>query len=508
MAIIGKLIQRSTAIGFKRISRSRADYKQQLAALRKNIDAAKKTSFGVSYQFNALLAKNDLVSRFQQVVPITDYECFEKEWLREAINGKKDQIWPGRIKYFALSSGTTGAPSKRIPVSTEMIRSFQRVSLRQFSILHDLNLTDSFYSAKMLAVGGSTKLKKINQHYEGDLSGILKKHASLIAAPFTKPNKKITRLKDWKEKLPMMVKEAPKWDIGMMAGIPSWCILLLEEIVSHYKLNSIHDIWPNFQVYVHGGVFMAPFEERLNKVCQKPIVLLDTYLASEGYFAYQTNPRNKGMTMLMNNSIFFEFVPFNTQYFTPNGELIDKHRAYTISEVKAGVDYAMVITTNAGLWRYMLGDLVQFIDTTTHEMKISGRIKQFLSICGEHLSLDNINQAILNVCTAHQISISEFTIFADQKAFQHCWYLGCDQVVNTDQLIEQIDHVLQSLNDDYAYVRKHNMAIPKAKVLPNSVFYNYLESIGKLGAQNKIPRVLNNEQSTDWINYLNANGYL
>jgi hypothetical protein len=198
MPIIGKLIQRSTAISFKRISRASADYKQQLEALRQNIEHAKKTAFGQQYNFAAILQKSELVSKYQQNVPITEYEAFYTNWLEATINGKKDQIWPGRIKYFALSSGTTGAPSKRIPVSTEMIRSFQRVSLRQFSILHELNLPDSFYSAKVLAVGGSTKLKKIDQHYEGDLSGILKKHTSLIAAPFTKPNKKITNLKDWK----------------------------------------------------------------------------------------------------------------------------------------------------------------------------------------------------------------------------------------------------------------------------------------------------------------------
>ena len=508
MPIIGKLIQRSTAISFKRISRARADYKQQLEVLRQNIDVSKKTTFGQKHHFSTLLHKSDIVSRFQQRVPITDYDEFYENWLHETIIGKKDHTWPGRIKYFALSSGTTGAPSKRIPVSTEMIRSFQRVSLRQFSVLHELNLSDSFYSAKVLAVGGSTKLKKIGQHFEGDLSGILKKHTSLIAAPFTKPNKKITNLKDWKAKLPLMVQEAPKWDIGIMAGIPSWCILLLEEIVAHYQLKSIHDIWPNFQVYVHGGVYMDPFVERLKKVSGKPVILLDTYLASEGYFAYQTSPRKKGMTLLMNNSIFFEFVPFNAEYFDESGELKNKYKAYTISEVKPGIDYAMVITTNAGLWRYMLGDLIRFVDTTTHEIIIAGRIKQFLSICGEHLSLDNINQALVRVSQARQLSISEYTIHADEQNLKHCWYVGCDTELPAKELMHLIDEALQATNDDYAYVRKHRMPLPSLKVLPTAVFYAYLESIGKLGAQNKMPRVMNKQQADRWTTYLSANGYL
>jgi acyl-CoA synthetase (AMP-forming)/AMP-acid ligase II len=508
MPIIGKLIQRSTAISFKRISRVSADYKQQLEALRQNIEVAKKTNFGLHHSFATLLQKSDLVSRYQQSVPITEYDEYCAKWLQATIDGKKDHIWPGRIKYFALSSGTTGAPSKRIPVTTEMIRSFQRVSLRQFSVLHELNLPDSFYSAKVLAVGGSTQLKKIDQHFEGDLSGILKKHTSLIAAPFTKPNKKITKLKDWKAKLPMMVEEAPKWDIGIMAGIPSWCVLLLEEIVKHYQLQNIHEIWPNFQVYVHGGVYMDPFVERLKKISGKAVVLLDTYLASEGYFGYQTSPKRKGMTLLMNNSIFFEFIPFNAEYFTETGELKHKYKAYTISEVKAGIDYALVISTNAGLWRYMIGDLVRFLDTTTHEIIIAGRIKQFLSLCGEHLSLDNINQGLKEVSSRHQLSFSEYTIHADDVDLQHCWYIGCDAHIADDSIIEELDAALQAINDDYAYVRKHGMPMPSLKLLPTNVFYTYLESIGKLGAQNKIPRVMNKDQAKLWRQFLSANGYL
>jgi hypothetical protein len=305
-----------------------------------------------------------------------------------------------------------------------------------------------------------------------------------------------------------MVQEAPKWDIGIMAGIPSWCVLLLEEIVKHYKLDNIHEIWPNFQVYVHGGVYMDPFVERLQKISGKPVVLLDTYLASEGYFAYQTSPKKRGMTLLMNNSIFFEFIPFNAEYFTESGELKNQYKAYSISEVKPGIDYALVISTNAGLWRYMIGDLVRFIDTTTHEIIIAGRIKQFLSLCGEHLSLDNINQALKEVSSKVKRSFSEYTIHADEANQQHCWYIGCDEQLASSAIIAQIDTALQAINDDYAYVRKHSMPMPQLTVLPTSVFYNYLESIGKLGAQNKIPRVMNKEQATKWTAFLNANGYL
>jgi hypothetical protein len=198
----------------------------------------------------------------------------------------------------------------------------------------------------------------------------------------------------------------------------------MERIVEHYKLQHIHEMWPNLEVYVHGGVFMEPYIERLDKISGKKIKLLDTYLASEGYFAYQTSLHSNGMKLLLNNGIFFEFVPFNSDYFDENGELIDNHEAFTISQVKEGVDYAILISTNAGLWRYLIGDLVRFTNVDTYEIKITGRIKQFLSLCGEHLSLDNINQALLSVSRELKIGISEYTIYADSKNSQHNWYIG------------------------------------------------------------------------------------
>jgi len=508
MPIIGKLIQKTTALSFKRNAKKGIYYRHQLEALRATIERAKSTKFGFVYSFHAILTKNDVVSQYQKMVPIMDYDEFYEKWLKESIAGVKDHTWKGRIKYYALSSGTTGSPSKRIPVTTEMIRSFQRVSLRQFSILHELHLPEAFYSASILAVGGSTKLTKKSTHIEGDLSGILKKHTSIIAAPFTKPSKKITNLKNWKEKLPLMIEQAPKWNIGIIAGIPSWCILLMEEIVKHYQLNSIHDIWPNLHVYVHGGIYMEPYRERLEKICAHKVELLDTYLASEGYFGYQTSPGRKGMKLLMNNSIFFEFVPFNSDYFDENGDLINPNKAYTISEVKEGIDYALVITTNAGLWRYLIGDLVRFVDLEAQEIIISGRIKQFLSLCGEHLSLDNINQALMNVAFSQGVAISEYTLFADEDKQLHHWFVGSDVPFDSDQIMEEMDKELCIINDDYAYVRKYNLGKPTLTIVPTSTFYGFLESLGKLGAQNKMPRVLNKNQAEKWIEFVNANDSL
>ncbi len=505
MAIIGKLIQRTTAISYKRNAKKGIEYKYQLEVLRMLLEQSKNTKFGFVHSFHDVLKKADAVSEYQKYVPLTDYDKFKEEWLQETIDGAKDHTWKGKIKFFALSSGTTGSPSKRIPVTIEMIRSFQRTSLRQFSVLHELDLPEEFYGSSLLTVGGSTKLTKVAKHIEGDLSGILRKHTSLVVTPFTKPGKRITDLKTWNEKLEAIIEKAPIWNIGIIAGIPSWCILLMEKIVAHYQLDSIHDIWPNLQVYVHGGVFMDPYIERLEKLSKKKIYLLDTYLASEGYFAYQMSPKHKGMKLLLNNGIFYEFIPFNSDYFNEDGRLKDQHNALTISQIQAGIDYALVISTNAGLWRYLIGDLVRFVDIEEREIVITGRIRQFLSLCGEHLSLDNINQALMALNSEKGISVNEFTIYADIQEERHVWYLGIDKEVNVETVTNFIDTKLCELNDDYAYVRKYNLKTPIIKIVPTHFFYDFLESLGKSGGQNKMPRVLNTEQSQKWNAFIGTN---
>ena len=504
MAIIGKFIKKGTAIGFKRNAKKNSEYKNQLSSLCALLELAKITKFGMVHSFHDILKNTDVVSQFQKNVPITNYEEFYDKWLKQTLQGAKNHTWKGKIKYFALSSGTTGSPSKRLPISIEMIRSFQKTSINQLTLLHELNLPESFFSASVLTVGGSIELSKKDKHIEGDLSGILKKHTTLLATPFTKPGNRISRIKNWDEKIKAIIEKAPKWNIGIIAGIPSWCILLIEEIVEHYQLTSIHDIWPNLSIYVHGGVFMDPYISRLNKLTKSNVILMNTYLASEGYFAYQENPRSNGMKLLLSNGIFYEFIPFNSTYFDENGELLNKHNAYTINEVQKDVDYALVISTNAGLWRYLIGDLVRFENITKREIRITGRIKQFLSLCGEHLSLDNIYQALLSISDSFQISISEFTIYADIENQCHHWFLGIDEEVNQNELLRNLDKNLSSINDDYAYVRKYNLNIPIISIIKTSKFHEFLASQGKKGSQNKMARVLNEQQKADWIKFING----
>ena len=299
-----------------------------------------------------------------------------------------------------------------------------------------------------------------------------------------------------------MIEQAPSWNIGTIAGVPSWCLMLMEKIIERYQLKTIHDIWPNFEVYMHGGVFMQPYKARLDKIIGKKVFLLDTYLASEGYFAYQTSPEKEGMDLILDKGVFYEFIPFTSDFFDEEGNLRDRYTAHTLDDVVEGLDYAIVISTNAGLWRYVIGDLVQFVNARSYEIKITGRIKQYLSLAGEHLSLDNINTAIVNVGKKFDIDISEFCIYADEENQRHMWYVGVDSKISVDEISKNIDIELGELNDDYKTCRKHNLNTPILTVLSPQLFYDFLAKIGKSGAQNKFPRVLNKVQSENWLSFL------
>lgn len=503
MPIIGKLLKKTSEINYNRNFKKGTEYPNQFETLSKLITKAKKTNFGREHNFENILSSQNFIEMFQNSVPITDYEEFYENWLEKSIGGEKNHIWPGKTNYYALSSGTTGAASKRIPVTKLMIRSFQKTSMNQMATLYELDLSEDFYNAKMLLVGGSSKLKNKKTHFEGDLSGILKKHTSFLFNPFTKPNNNITKISDWNEKLEKIIEKAPTWNIGMIAGVPSWCIMLMEKIIDRYNLNTIHDIWPNLEVYLHGGVFMKPYIPRLEKVTGKKVHLLDTYLASEGYFAYQLSPEREGMQLLLDSGIFFEFIPFNSDFFDEQGNLKDKHMAFSLNhQLSKGVDYALVISTNAGLWRYMIGDLVQFVNLDKYEIKITGRIKQFLSLSGEHLSLDNINMAVNNVSQKLGVEVTEFCLFADTENQRHSWYIGTDDNFDKELFLKEVDAEISVLNDDYKTCRKHNLGDPTIEKFSPDVFYGFLEKIGKFGSQNKFPRVMNSQQANNWIAYL------
>jgi phenylacetate-coenzyme A ligase PaaK-like adenylate-forming protein len=503
MAVIGKIVKKTTELGAKRRSHKVPTFNDQIKVLSKLLRFAHSTEFGQYHYFERILEQDDFVKAYQEEVPITDYDGIYKHWLHKAIDGEPDVIWPGQIKYFALSSGTTGSPSKRIPVTRQMIRSFQKNTRKQFAATSLFDLSDAFYQKSFLVVGGSSKLEKLGNRIEGDLSGILKKHTSVVLQPLTKPDPKTAAIKDWKKKLERMVEKAPEWDISTIAGSPTWCVMLMEKIIEKHGAETIHDIWPNLELYCFGGVYIEPYLDRFYKVCGKKVELLNTYLASEGYIAFQTNPGRKGMQLLTKSGIFFEFVPFNSENFDSAGNVKPGAKALTLKEVDLGVDYALVLSTNAGLWRYLIGDLVRFTDLEHAEIIISGRIKQYVSLTGEHLSLDNINVAIQKTTKELGIAIPEFCMYADEKEQCHHWYFGAEKEAEADLIVQTVDKHLCDLNDDYHSCRKYNtLKPPVARVIPTQEFYSFMEEKGKFGSQQKFPRVMNKHQLESWKRFI------
>jgi hypothetical protein len=278
----------------------------------------------------------------------------------------------------------------------------------------------------------------------------------------------------------------------------------MELIIKRYNLNTIHDIWPNLAFYVHGGVHFEPYKQSFDKVLAKPLTYIDTYLASEGFLAYQNVQNSSSMKLNIGEHIFFEFVPFDEKNFDSDGEIVSDPETLMIHEVEEGKDYALLISTSAGAWRYLIGDTVKFTNKDKCEIIITGRTKHYLSLVGEHLSVDNMNKAIQLVSEALHISIPEFTVTGEPHGnfFAHHWYLACNDNVNTEQLRFLIDDKLKELNDDYAVERKSALKDVFVDILSEEDFLAFMRTKGKMGGQHKFPRVLKGKMLKDWQAFL------
>ena len=486
---------------------SRSPRMQQLRTLRKLLRRARFTEFGQQYHFDEILMSRHIGKSFQQKVPMFTYNRIFNEWWHRSLDGKPDVTWPGVIKYFALSSGTSEAASKYIPITKELIRSNTITSTRQLlSLARYDHLPTRAIGKGWLMLGGSTQLQRGPTYYAGDLSGIQQKNIPFwfTGLGLYKPGKKIAGERDWAKKLDEIVENAPNWDIGFIIGVPAWLQLCMEKIVERYNLKTIHDLWPNLGFYVHGGVSIEPYRKSLNRLFGKPMVFIETYLASEGFLAYQTRQETKGMQLVLNNNIFFEFVLFNDENFDADGNMNPGAEALMIHDIEENKDYALLISTNAGTWRYLIGDTVRLIDRERSEIIITGRTKHFLSLVGEHLSVDNMNKAIEQVSEDLNISIPEFSVAGVPHGtfFGHLWYIATDDEVNEEELANRIDEKLKVLNDDYAVERAHALQDIKVQVLKEDVFLKFLEVKGKMGGQHKFPRVLKGHILSEWKEFL------
>ena len=483
--------------------------RQQIKVLKKLLRKARFTQFGQLYKFDEILMSRHPGKKFQQLVPTYDYSKIYSQWWHKAKEGIPDVCWPGVIQYFALSSGTSEASSKFIPITKDLIRSNTITSIKQMiSLAKYEDVPRSAMGKGWLLLGGSTQLQKGPTYFAGDLSGIQQKNIPFWfqGLGLYKPGKKIAKQKDWAKKLEEIVDNAPNWDIGFILGVPAWLQLCMEKIIDRYKLNTIHDIWPNLAFYVHGGVAMEPYKKGFEKLMGKPITYIETYLASEGFLAYQNRQGAIGMHLALNNNIFFEFVPFDEINFDLEGNMVDNPESLMLHEIEENKDYSILISTNAGAWRYAIGDTVRLINKEENEIIITGRTKHFLSLVGEHLSVDNMNKAIEMVSEELNISIPEFTVAGVPygQFFAHHWYVATNDTVNNETLRVRIDEKLKDLNDDYEVERKHALKDVIVTVLSEEIFMNFMQSKGKIGGQHKFPRVLKGKMLEDWKAFLSA----
>ncbi len=509
MAIVGTLLKKGINIreSLEQLYTSDGDLQKQ--ELRKLLIHCQDTKFGKAYHFESILKKFrskdklNYYKSFKENVPIHDYDKMFDEWWTLAKEGQSNVCWPGKIKYFALSSGTSGATSKYIPITDKMLKSIRKTSVRQLLTLSKYDLPDSLFTKGILMLGGSTNLRKNGHYFEGDLSGITTSQIPFWFQHFYKPGKKISKTQ-WSTKLDEITMKAKNWDIGIIVGVPAWLQLLMEKITQHYQVESIHDIWPNLTIFVHGGVPFEPYKKGFEKLLKKELIFMETYLASEGFIAFQAYPGKKSMRLVLNNGIFYEFIPFNSENFTEDGEIKEEVTTYSIDEVEENVEYSLLLTTNAGAWRYLIGDVIKFVSVEEAEIVITGRTKLFLSLCGEHLSLDNMNKAIELTEKEMNLDVREFTVIGESVGtlFAHRWFIATDQEVDEAELKTHLDKNLKLVNDDYAVERNHALKDIHIHVIPTSVVYNWMRLKGKEGASNKFPRVMKKEKAADWMSYI------
>ncbi len=471
---------------------------QQLFDLLKK---AQSTEYGQLYDFKSIRS----VSQFKSHVPVVDYEGIRPyvERLRE---GEKNLLWPGEIKWFAKSSGTTSTKSKFIPISRESLEDCHFRGGRDVVALYlsNHNPNSQMLTGKCLTLGGSHQINSFNKDsYYGDLSAILIENSPFWANFVRTPSPSIALLENWDEKLEKITEATLHENVTSLAGVPSWFLILLKHVLASSGKQNLHEVWPNLELFIHGGINFTPYRQQYEQIIGGSINFLETYNASEGFFAIQDLPNQRDMLLMLDYGIFYEFVPLS-EMGTPCPKSLD------VSEVEIDTDYAMVISTNGGLWRYMIGDTVRFTSLSPHRIIITGRTKHFINAFGEELMIDNAEKALNQACLVTGAVISEYTaapvFMSEDSKGRHQWLIEFEMKPDSlDEFTEVLDSTLKSLNSDYEAKRYKDITLDKPEVVSarKGLFFDWMKNRNKLGGQNKVPRLANNRDYIDELIKLN-----
>ena len=458
------------------------------------IDLAQDTEIGRQHEFSSI--KN--YSTFAERVPISTYEDFQKN-IERSRKGENNIFWPKPIKWFAKSSGTTNAKSKFIPVSSDSLEDCHYAASKDLLCMYLNNNQDSqLFTGKGLRLGGSKDLYKENGTVFGDLSAILIDNMPFWAEYSSTPSSKVSLMSDWENKMAAIVNETINENVTSLAGVPSWMLVLLNNVLDKTEKTSLLEVWPNLEVYFHGGVSFNPYiDQYRNIIPNKEFKYYEIYNASEGFFAIQDQNYSGDLLLMLDYGIFYEFIQMDTY-----GSLDQK--VIPLSEVELNINYAVIITTNAGLWRYKIGDTVRFVSISPYRIKVSGRTKHHINVFGEELIIENAEDALKKVCKKTKAEIVDYTaapIFMEGKEKgAHEWLIEFKTPPkDINYFNELFDNALKSLNSDYEAKRYNNMTLnkPKINIARANLFYDWLKQNNKLGGQHKVPRLSNTRQYLD-----------
>ena len=494
--LFNKGVKQYLKLRYNRIERMRnAPIEIQQKTLFSLIHRAKNTWYGKSHGFQDI---TDHASYIRNV-PLVEYEDI-KPYIHRMMEGESNLLWPGVVRWYAKSSGTTTDRSKYIPVTEDSLyKNNVAASWDTMAITYHEDPDCEIFQKKSLIMGGAISAWEQNPNVTvGDISAILLHRMPAVGRPFYSPDFKTACMHDWEEKIRRMSQICAEDDIVMFGGVPTWTILLLKKILKETGATNMHEVWPNVRYYMHGGVGFEPYIDQFRDFFPDPYFrYFEVYNASEGYFAVQDRSNEKGMLLLLNNDVYYEFIPME--------ELANQDpQSIPLAEVETNTNYAIVISSSAGLWRYMPGDTILFTSTKPYRIKVSGRTKHFINVFGEEVMVGNTDMALSNTFKDIPAIISDYTIAPifmnqDQKG-GHQWLIEFEKMPdNLDEFEKLLDANLQKINSDYAAKRYKNMALNNLQIVPASpgTFMRWLDSKGKVGGQNKVPRLYNSRKYMD-----------
>lgn len=468
----------------------------QREVLQDLITSAQYTEFGRKYNFSELFTVRD----FKQSVPVHEYDDL-KPYIQRIMDGEQNILWNTPISWFAKSSGTTSDKSKFIPVTEESLQDCHYQAAKDvLTFYYNFNPDSDLLTGKGLVIGGSHTIHKVNEevHY-GDLSAVLLQNSPFWGHWIRTPELSIALMDEWESKIEMLATTTIKENVTSISGVPTWTMVLFKRILEMTGKSCIADIWPSLELYIHGGVSFTPYRDQFHKLIGKKIHYLEMYNASEGFFAAQDNPSEEGMLLFVDHGVFMEFMPID-QYGKKHPVTVG------LEGVEVGKNYALIISTNGGLWRYLLGDTVQFTAVYPFKVKVSGRLKHYINAFGEEVIVDNSDKAIAIASEKTNAVVNDYTAapvyFGDSNNGAHEWLIEFEKYPeNLETFINELDYALQHINSDYEAKRYRDIALAKpiVHVLKKGVFTEWLKSKGKLGGQHKVPRLSNDRNYLEEI---------